>query len=111
MALTIPTFEHFIGHLSGKTSVERKFLSADTAFSQRQYFRMINLSLAAQNGCELIGGGSLKSAVYWDEYGVSTVGDVNSGFGSATVHLCTLLYPKPCTAPSSRFLSFNTKSL
>ena len=52
VALTIPTFEHFIGHLSGKTSVERKFLCADIAFSQRHYFRMINLSLAAQNGCE-----------------------------------------------------------
>ena len=69
-------------------------------------------------------GGSLKSVVYWEEYGVSIVGDmyweecgvsivgdVSSGFGSATVHLCTLLYPKPYTAPSSRFFSFSTKSL
>lgn len=69
-------------------------------------------------------GGSLKSVVYWEECGVSIVadiyweecgvsiaGDVNSGFGSATVHLCTLLYPKPYMAPSSRFLSFSTKSL
>lgn len=90
---------------------EVELLSADMAFSQRRYFRMIDLSLAAQNGCEWIVGGSLKSVVYREEYGVSTVRDMNPGFGSATVHLCTLLYPKPCTAPSSRFLSFSTKNL
>lgn len=117
VTLILPPLEYFIGRLSGKTGVERngsEFLSADTAFSQRQYFRMINLPLAVQNGCEWTGGGwgrGLKSVVYWEEYGVSTVGDMNSGFGSATDHLYTLLHPKPDIVPSSRPLSSSTESL
>lgn len=50
-------------------------LSAYIAFSRRQYFRMINLSFAVQNGSEWVGGGPLKLVVYWEESGVSTVGD------------------------------------
>ena len=60
VTLILPPLEYFIGHLSGKAGVERKgseFLSADTAFSQRQYFKMINLPLAVQNVFEWIGRG------------------------------------------------------
>lgn len=68
VTLILPPLEYFIGHLSGKTGVERngrEFLSADTAFSQRQYFRMINLPLAVQNGCEWTGGGWGRGLNQW----------------------------------------------
>lgn len=59
LTLILPPFEYFIGHLIRKTGVEREgceFLSADIAFPQRQYFRMINLPFNVQNGFEQIGG-------------------------------------------------------
>ena len=80
MTIILPPFEYFSGHLSSKTGMEREgsvLLSAYIAFSLRQYFRLINLSFAVQNGSERVGGGPLKSVVYWEESGVSTVGDTD----------------------------------
>lgn len=60
VVIILPPFEYFSGHLSGKIGVEREgseLLSAYFAFSQRQFFRTINLSFAVQNGCEWFGGG------------------------------------------------------